>query len=143
MVGSPNIDDKQPKGAAGEEAPPTAEQTLELIDRRKFSPDEIDTERRRFPRAAFRGVERIAPYVNGRFPQQNEFRQVQCHDISVGGFSFFMSHPPLVQTLVVALIINGQTKYLTAHVVRSVATITDEGLKFLIGCSFTGRLQSP
>ena len=54
-----------------------------------------------------------------------------------------MSHPPLVQSLVVALVINGKVKYLTATVVRSVATITDDGLKFLIGCSFTGRLESP
>ena len=63
MAGSLN-ENKPPKQLPDSEAPLatiTAEQTLELIDRRKFTQDELETERRRFPRAAFRGIERIRP----------------------------------------------------------------------------------
>ena len=123
--------------AAGVSAePPLSANDWQELD--GFAEGKVD--RRRHPRAAFRGLQRIAPYA-GTFPKSNEFRQVSCHGISSGGFSFYQQEPPLEREFIVALTIGGQVKHFKARHVHAEATYTDDGLKFLVGCAFTGRIE--
>ncbi len=36
----------------------------------------------------------VAPYINGRLPAINEFKQVLCHDLSLSGFSYLSDVAP-------------------------------------------------
>jgi hypothetical protein len=123
------------KAPSSQDRPLTASEQQELIA------IEPANERRRHARATFRGLQRIAPFSEGRFPPSNAFRQVSCHGISSGGFSFFQSEPPLEREFVVALTIGGTVKCFKARVIHAQATYTDEGLKFLVGCAFAGRIE--
>jgi hypothetical protein len=65
---------------------------------------------------------------------------VQCHDISSGGFSFLTAVPPTAESFVVIL---GQPPKLT-HVTAQVAHIRrvehDGRTMYLVGCNYTGRI---
>lgn len=100
-------------------------------------------ERLRVPRAVFRGVLKIAAARGSELPQPEAFTQVHCRDVSAKGFSFLHAEPPLETELVVALAIGGLTRFLAARVIHSAATVTDEGVQFMVGCAFTGRLETP
>jgi PilZ domain len=118
------------------------EETLDKIARRTFGPGDIAfEERRRHARSAFNATQRVAPYTNGQVPPLTAFRSVECHDLSCGGLSYFLNQPPLAKEVVLALTIRGEVKFFSARIVRTVGTLTPDGLKFLVGCQFVGRLQ--
>lgn len=118
------------------------ERPLSADDRNELNAYQRPTERRRHPRAAFRGLQRIAPYREGRMPPPSEFRQVACQSISAGGFSFFQKEPLIEREFVVTLTIGGQPKHFKARVVHAEATFTEDGLQFLVGCAFAGRIEA-
>jgi hypothetical protein len=120
-----------------------ADEILDQIAQRTFAPgDEEFEERRRHPRFAFNAIQHVAPYVHGEMPAATAFQPVVCHDISCGGLSYYLNQPPIVKDVVLALSIRGQVKYLTAHILRTIVTLNDGGLKYLIGCRFIGRLDA-
>lgn len=98
--------------------------------------DRRDQPRRPFPTGQF-----IAPYAEGQVPTREMFRQVPCHDISSGGFSFLLPDPPDFELFVVALDAPPKVTCLTAKVVHT--TVTDSGPMpmYLVGCRFTGRID--
>ena len=59
-------------------------------------------ERRDGSRGSFSTTQRIAPYRAGRFPEDSEFIEVQCRDLSQSGFSFLLPAAPDFTTLVAA-----------------------------------------
>jgi hypothetical protein len=75
-------------------------------------------ERRAAERHTFSATERIAPYRGGRFPDEGEFVEVRCHDLSQTGFSFFLPAPPDFKSLVVAFGTPPELIYAVAEVMR-------------------------
>jgi PilZ domain len=119
------------------------DEILDTIARRTFGPgDTAFEERRRHARFPFRAVQRIAPYSQGKMPPATAFSSVECHDLSCGGLSYYLNQPPIANDIVVALTIRGEVKYLSAQIVRTIATLTAEGLTYLVGCRFVGRLDA-
>jgi hypothetical protein len=98
-------------------------------------------ERRTRLRQSYPTVQMIAPYRNGVLPQREDFRPVQCQDLSTGGFSFYFPDLPDFDRLVVALSTSTQSIHLTAAVAHSKATTTSEGTLHLVGCRFLGRVM--
>lgn len=98
------------------------------------------TERRQHERRPYSQVQWIAPYAGGRPPDQSMFKEVKCHDVSAGGFSYLLAEPPLYDSLVVELGAKPDSIYLTASVVRHEQVAWGKTPLFLVGCRFTGRV---
>jgi hypothetical protein len=121
----------------------STDEILDKIAQRTFGPgDAVFEERRRHSRFPFRAIQHVAPYVQGQIPPASAFSPVECHDLSCGGLSYYLNQPPLVNDIVLALKIRGEVKYLSAHIVRTIATLTTDGLRYLVGCRFVGRLDA-
>jgi PAS domain S-box-containing protein len=97
-------------------------------------------DRRRRERRPYLCKQAIAPIVGGKIPAAEDFIDVQCHDISEGGFSFFSVGPPTSDSFVIVL---GQPPRMT-HVTAQVAHVRrvehDGRRMYLIGCNYTGRI---
>jgi hypothetical protein len=83
----------------------------------------------------------IATYRNGVFPSPEEFRAVQCFDISTGSISFLFPTPVRERDFVVALGQGDDAIYATAQVVRTTKTNIHAHPTYLIKCRFTGRIE--
>jgi len=66
-------------------------------------PADETAERRRGQRQPFPSVQRIAPRSGAELPAESEFVDVQCHDLTRGGFSFLLPSQPNFDQLVVIL----------------------------------------
>ena len=66
-------------------------------------PTDEPAERRRGRRQPFSSIQRIAPRHGPELPADSEFVDVQCHDLTRSGFSFFLPSQPDFDQLVVAL----------------------------------------
>jgi PAS domain S-box-containing protein len=98
-------------------------------------------DRRRRPRRNFAYFQRIAPTHNGRIPPLRMFRRVKCLDISAGGFSFLSSVTPNETDFVVALGNPPVVIHVAARVAHVTPTDFDGQPMYLVGCSYTGRLD--
>jgi diguanylate cyclase (GGDEF)-like protein len=98
-------------------------------------------DRRGQPRRPFPTNQFIAPYRDGKLPTREMFQQVLCHDISSGGFSFILPHPPEFDSIVVALGMPPNVTYLSGQIVHSRATNPDGQSLYIVGCRFLGRVQ--
>jgi hypothetical protein len=101
------------------------------------------TELRAHSRKMFLRTELIAPYVSARFPDPEDFTEIQCFDISVGGISFFLPSPPEHQKYILALGQAPQVIYTRVQVVRVAMTKLHTMPMYVVGCQFTGRIQPP
>jgi hypothetical protein len=96
-------------------------------------------EQRAADRQQFDCQQLLAPFDGIRLPNQSEFRQVVCQDLSPGGFSFVMPNCVDFEEVVVAL---GQVpfKFFTARV-QNQSRIRQRGrFAYRVGCRFTGRI---
>ena len=75
-----------------------------------------------------------------RLPRPSDFFDVQCNDISAGGISFVLDHPPDFEELIVALGQPSKRTYFVARVVRIQIRQEVCGPAYLVGCQFTGRV---
>lgn len=73
-------------------------------------------------------------------PSLSQFRDVECQDLSAGGFSYVAVEPPECETLAVELGKAPVLIYVTARIVHISETLAGAETRFLIGCRFTGRL---
>jgi hypothetical protein len=96
-------------------------------------------DRRENPRHPYPCIQLIAPFDGEHLPEQSDFQQVMCHDLSPHGFSFRSTHAPRMQQLIVAL---GKVpfKFLVAEVVRTTPVVTEQDGEFQIGCRFLSRI---
>ncbi|MHB1035353.1 MAG: PilZ domain-containing protein [Pirellulales bacterium] len=130
----------------------------------KSREEDKGTERRTQRRMPFRCTQRIAPYVGGHLPDRSRFREVQCYDISSGGFSFLAPRTPDFELFVAAFGADPDAICLTARVAHtSTVQVYSCGLvervrhdcqptngcgphgcqrdpMFLVGCRFVGRV---
>jgi len=98
--------------------------------------------RRTQDRQAFACRQWIAPLVEGGMPPASAFQEVECRDISTGGFSYVTRTVPSTEKLSVRLGKAEGWVFLTAGVVHCRPCDTDNGPAFLIGCKFLGRVGS-
>jgi len=106
----------------------------------KLVPGKEGAERRREPRSDFPSVERIAPMRGSNVPDESEFFEVKCRDLTRNGFSFFLSDRPDFDSLVVALATPPETIYVVAEVTHSNRVQSDTP-KFAVGCRFVRRMD--
>ncbi len=79
-------------------------------------------ELRHHPRYVFAGLQRIAPRYAMELPNDEDFFQVKCYDLSRGGISFLLAGPPSFKRLAVALVCSSKdTIYLGAEVMHFTA----------------------
>jgi len=87
-------------------------------ERRPLPPDRKSSERRGRRRHPFWAIQRIAPGNGARVPQDSEFFEVRCFDLSRTGFSFLLSGPPAFDTVVVELGGPCQGTYVAGQIVH-------------------------
>jgi hypothetical protein len=124
-------------------------------------------DRRRQKRERFPEIQWIAPWNGFRFPAESEFLEVQCYDLTRGGFSFLFPHRPMFPFLVAGFGQKPDLLYIGAEPVRSIPVLLfptgrvkhiREGEAeidrrsstgelgrpmMLVGCRFTRRLTPP
>jgi len=98
-------------------------------------------EQRRSPRRTFRYEQLIAPLYSGTLPNKARFFPVECRDLSAGGIAFYLPDAPDFNALVVGLGKPPDLTYFTARVVRVSEEETPDGLRWVIGAQFTGRVH--
>lgn len=130
-------------------------------------PNDEPSERRRSMRNAFGSVQKIAPRSGPRLPEDHEFVEVRCHDLTQAGFSFFLPTRPEFSTLVAAFGTPPELIYMAAEVRHCesvllypsgiVERVHGEAARtsyqsvdgetatpmILVGCRFTERLEKP
>lgn len=80
-------------------------------------------DRRRHKRQRFFGVQWIAPWDGSRLPSESEFIEVQCHDLTPGGFSFFFARRPTFPLVAAGFGRKPNLLYIGAEIVRSVPVL--------------------
>jgi hypothetical protein len=123
------------------------------------------TERRSQRRQAFLSSQRIAPRRGPGVPDESQFVEVPCYDLSRGGFSFLLPRRPDFDSLAVAFGTPPEVLYMAAEVshcgdvlVHSSGEVKPLGVPpsqlddgdrddptavpmVLVGCRFSGRLS--
>ena len=88
-----------------------------LIHKLVGPPDPDDSvERRTAPRQPFKTIQRIAPRRKLGLPDESEFFEVWCHDLTGGGFSFLLGRGPDFDSLVAVFGTHPQAIYVGARV---------------------------
>lgn len=124
-------------------------------------------ERRDASRGSFSATQRIAPLRGGRFPEDSEFVDVLCRDLSTSGFSFLLPTAPDFAALVAAFGTPPNMIYVAAEITHCTnVPIHRSGMiedaddhatgtaphdadgrpqkpVALVGCRFTKRLERP
>jgi len=124
-------------------------------------------ELRRAVRRPFLALHRIAPRRGPEIPDEGEFVKVLCHDLTQGGFSFFLPRPPDFSSLVavfgsplgeiwagaevrhfehVLLYPSGLVEHVhdqPGHSGSAAPGGANPTPMVLVGCRFTERLQEP
>ena len=98
-------------------------------------------EQRRDPRWRYPVTQLVAFHEENQLPTKEMLQAVQCHDISLGGISFFLSGAPSHKHCTVVLGRSPNLIFVTARVIHSEA----QGASFRewkIGCQFIGRAES-
>lgn len=134
-----------------------------LIHQLVGTPEE--DERRSHPRQPFQSVQRIAVRRGPGIPDESEFIEVRCHDLTRAGFSFLLPSQPDFADLVAAFGTPPDVMYVGAHVSRCKDVSVDSSGRvekqqhraghfghetavehigtsmILVGCKFTERLK--
>lgn len=97
-------------------------------------------ERRTDARHHYECTQLLAPFDGDSLPQQADFRQVQCRDLSPSGFSFYTYRQPESDQVVVAL---GAVpfRFFVAEIIHMSISSDEGGQDFLVGCRFARRLS--
>jgi hypothetical protein len=98
-------------------------------------------ERRGAKRFSFPVVQMMAHYDRNGLPSRDRFQQVRCQDISSSGISFFWPRIPEFEYIVINLETSGPPIHVTARV-TSVRPVPNQPGQLLVGCQFTGRLNT-
>ncbi|HUT09506.1 MAG TPA: hypothetical protein VMY42_03345 [Thermoguttaceae bacterium] len=105
-----------------------------LIHQLVGSPRKDDPiERRTDPRCPFPVVQRIAVRRGLELPDESEFNEVRCHDLTRRGFSFLLSSRPDFDSLVAAFDVSPKTIYLAARVAHVEDVLVDSSGQVLRG----------
>ena len=97
--------------------------------------------RRKFPRRPYPYAQRMAPIRNGEMPGLEDFKEVECRDISAGGFSYYATSKPTENDIIVAFGAKGSETFLAARIMHVRPAVRNGKQYFAVGCQYTGRRQ--
>jgi hypothetical protein len=98
-------------------------------------------ERRGAKRFQFPVVQCMAQYDRTGLPSRARFQPIRCQDISKSGLSFFWPRIPDFEYIVIGLDTGEACIHLSARV-TSVHRAPDQPGQLLVGCQFTGRINT-
>jgi PAS domain S-box-containing protein len=101
------------------------------------------TDRRSHGRRPYSCVQSIAPCLDGKLPDRDQFRVVRCHDISPRGFSFLLATQPHFDDLVAAFGSAQSRLFLRSRVIHATPQRHEGRNVVLVGCEYTGRVRLP
>lgn len=104
-------------------------------------PRGIDYDRRAKTRREYPYIQQIAPLRGRDLPDESEFAEMKCRDISSRGFSFYSPRRPDYDKIVVAFGAGATRVFLTADVRHVTPKDVDGRKQYLIGCRYTGRIS--
>jgi hypothetical protein len=81
--------------------------------------------------------QRIAPFVDGLFPDADMFHAVDCEELSPQGFTFLVEERPLYDTVLLALGDAHDRSYTSATVKQCCNIGTDAAPMYRVTCQFT------
>lgn len=87
----------------------------------------------------YNAIQRIAPFVDGHFPEFSMFCEVECEDISATGFTFLSAELPTYESVILAWETGEEVDYMTASVKNCWNIGTEIDPVFRIVCEFTAR----
>lgn len=88
-------------------------------------------------RRADRNRQRIAPFIDGNFPEPGMFRDVECEELDARGFKFLSQERPDFDKVLVAIGSEEQRSFTTASVAEVRNIGTDDEPVFRVSCRFT------
>ena len=100
----------------------------------------LQQNRRANPRHQYPERLLIAFHSSLSIPRRRSFVEVEGCDLSVGGFSFYVSELPTTKLIVVALGREKARIYVQAKIVRYQRIERDGKPIIMVGCEFTERL---
>jgi diguanylate cyclase (GGDEF)-like protein len=86
-------------------------------------------------------TQRIAPFVDGNFPEPGMFREITCEDLSATAFTYVVSEPPEYDRVLVSLGESTASAYATATVQDCRNIGTDAAPLYRIACRFTAPVD--
>ncbi|HEV3415339.1 MAG TPA: PilZ domain-containing protein [Pirellulales bacterium] len=98
-------------------------------------------ERRGAKRFPFQVLQFMAQYDRTGMPSRDRFQQVRCQDLSTSGVSFLWPRIPDFEYIVIGLETAGPPIHVTARV-TSVRPAPNEPGQLLVGCQFTGKVNT-
>jgi PAS domain S-box-containing protein len=104
-------------------------------------PQGVEHDRRARSRRPYPYVQRIAPMRGTAMPDETQFNEWLCHDISSRGFSFISPNQPDYHKIVVAFGTPPSLVYLTADVRHATRCEENGRTQFVVGCRYTGRIS--
>jgi hypothetical protein len=104
-------------------------------------PEAGANERRSAKRFQFPVVQCMAQYDRTGLPSRDRFQPIRCQDISTTGISFYWPRIPDFEYVVVGLDTADACIHLTARI-TSVRPAPDQPGQLLVGCQFTGRINT-
>lgn len=97
----------------------------------------------RAPRQEVVAPQWIAPYNGREFPQESQFREALCLNISRSGIAMVLTVRPDWKHAIVGLNLGPLRKYMAATVVRKTPIQFDGRRHFLVGLRFDGPIEPP
>ena len=107
------------------------------------SADPKSVERRGFHRHAFRPIQIVAPYRDGRPLDLAAFHPIRCLDLSRGGISFCTEKPPLDEFLIIALGQPPDANFIKARMTNCIRMGESRDASYRVGCEFLMRMGAP
>jgi hypothetical protein len=104
-------------------------------------PEAAGVERRGAKRFLFPVVQYMAQYDRTGLPSRDRFQPIRCQDLSSSGVSFFWPRVPDFEYVVIGLDTDDALIHLSARV-TSVRPAPDQPGQQLVGCQFTGRINT-
>jgi PAS domain S-box-containing protein len=100
----------------------------------------IEHDRRARARKSYPYLQRIAPMRGSTMPDDSQFNEWMCYDISSRGFSFLAPNQPDYHKIVVAFGAPPSLVYLTAEVRHATRYEQNGRTQYIVGCRYTGRV---
>ncbi len=86
-------------------------------------------------------TQRVAPFINGHFPEPDMFREIDCEDISPAGFTYLLPERPEYDKVLLALGRDRDRAYTTASVQQCRNIGSDAAPLYRVSCRFTSPVE--
>ena len=110
-----------------------------MTDSRNYMPPGLAYDRREYPRSEFAVQQPVAPVPLECPPSELQFRLRRCHDLGVGGFSYWSCELPPTEHVVLATESSDGYVELVADVRHCTEVTCLRAPLYLVGCRVVRR----